>query len=144
MARHAPTPIAGVFLPISLFQFISNPRPLAVRFPPVEEDTPMKRATFLAVLVVAVGSVLDAVPQETAKKPEPLKAAPSPSVAMLAQWNEIGRKLTAMAEDFPEDKYDFKGAASADGFAQRLIHAAAANYYFTIAAVGKKLSAEED
>ena len=96
----------------------------------------MKRATFLAVLVVAVGSVSNAVPQETTKKSEPLKPAPSSSVAILAQWNEIGRKLTAMAEDFPEDKYDFKGVASADGFAQRLIHAAAANYYFTNEAVG--------
>src|ERR1700739_4087548 len=104
----------------------------------------MKRATCLAVLVVAVGLVSPAVPQEPAKKPEPLKAAPGTAGAILAQWNEIGRKLIAMAEDFPEDKYDFKGAPSADGFAQRLIHAAAANYYFTNAAVGKKLSGEED
>ena len=26
----------------------------------------------------------------------------------LPSWNEIGRKLIAMAEDFPEDKHDFK------------------------------------
>jgi hypothetical protein len=104
----------------------------------------MKRAPFLAVLVVAVGLVSEAIPQEAAKKAEPVKPAPSPSGAILAQWNEIGRKLIAMAEDFPEDKYDFKGAASADGFAQRLIHAAAANYYFTNAATGQKMSGEED
>jgi manganese oxidase len=104
----------------------------------------MKRAAFLAVLVVAVGLASQAVPQETAKKSEPLKAAPGTAGAILAQWNEIGRKLIAMAEDFPEDKYDFKGAASADGFAQRLIHAAAANYYFINAATGKKMSGEED
>ena len=104
----------------------------------------MKRATFLAVLVVAVRLVSQAVPQETAKKSEPLKGAPGTAGAILGQWNEIGRKLIAMAEDFHEDKYDFKGAASADGFAQRLIHAAAANYYFTNAAAGKKMSGEED
>ncbi len=34
--------------------------------------------------------------------------APSASQVVLSQWNEIGRKLIAMAEDFPEDKYDFK------------------------------------
>ena len=30
------------------------------------------------------------------------------SQAVLELWNDIGRKLIAMAEDFPEDKYDFK------------------------------------
>ena len=103
----------------------------------------MQRTSFLAVLL-AFGLVTQAMTQETAKKAEPVKPAPSPSGAVLGQWNEIGRKLIAMAEDFPEDKYDFKGAASADPFAARLIHAAAANYYFTNAAMGKKLSAEED
>src|SRR5579862_6082555 len=103
MARHAPPPIAGAFLPISLFQFISHPRRLAVRFPPVEEDTPMKWASLLAVPLLAVGLVSEAVPQEAAKKAEAVKAAPSPSGAILKQWNEIGRKLIAMAEDFPED-----------------------------------------
>ncbi len=24
------------------------------------------------------------------------------------RWNDIGNKLIAMAQDFPEDKYDFK------------------------------------
>src|SRR5690349_1759307 len=114
------------------------------RRPSEKEDTRMKRASLLAVSLLAIGLVSEAVPQETAKKAEPVKPAPSPSGAILGQWNEIGRKLIAMAEDFPEDKYDFKGAASADGFAQRLIHAAAANYYFTNAATGKKMSGEED
>jgi hypothetical protein len=30
---------------------------------------------------------------------------------VLASWNGIGRKLIAMAEDFPEDKYAGRGAA---------------------------------
>jgi hypothetical protein len=104
----------------------------------------MNWARLLAVFLLAVGLVSEAVPQEAAKKPEAVKPAPSPSSAILGQWNEIGRKLIAMAEDLPEDKYDFKGAPSADGFAQRLIHAAAANYYFINAATGKKMSGEED
>ena len=49
-----------------------------------------------------------------------------------------------MAEDFPEDKYDFKPAPSARTFAERLIHAAAANYFFTNGALGQKLPSEED
>src|ERR1700687_2864744 len=104
----------------------------------------MKWARLLAVSLLAVGLVSEVVARETTKKAETVKPAPSPSGAILGQWNEIGRKLIAMAEDFPEDKYDSKGAASADGFAQRLIHAAAANYYFINAATGKKMSGEED
>ena len=91
----------------------------------------------LALLVTPSGA------QETAKKAT-LKPAPGPSDALLKQWNDIGRKLTAMAEDFPSDKYDFKAAPSARSFAERLIHAAAANYYFTNLAMGQKPPAEED
>jgi manganese oxidase len=104
----------------------------------------MKKASLVALVLLAVGFLWQAHAQEAGKKAPPPKPAPSPSGAILGQWNEIGRKLIAMAEDFPEDKYDFKGAPSADGFAQRLIHAAAANYYFTNAAMGQKLSAPED
>jgi hypothetical protein len=81
--------------------------------------------------------------QETVKKAA-VKPAPGPCDALLKQWNDIGRKLVAMAEDFPSDKYDFKAAPSSRGFAERLIHAAAANYYFTNLAMGEKPPAEED
>ena len=48
-------------------------------------------------------------------------AAPSSSQVVLAQWNEIGRKLIAMAEDFPEDKYEFKPVAAERSFAEQLL-----------------------
>jgi len=53
----------------------------------------MKRASFVAVVLLAAGFVSAAVAQEAAKKAEPVKPAPSPSGAILGQWNEIGRKL---------------------------------------------------
>jgi hypothetical protein len=49
-----------------------------------------------------------------------------------------------MAEDFPENKYDFKPTPSVQSFAQRLIHAGAANHFFTNLALGRKPPAEED
>jgi|SRR5580658_4026215 hypothetical protein len=58
------------------------------------------------------------------------KPADSPSKVLLDSWNDIGRKLTAMAEDFPEDKYDFKPNPAQRSFAEQLLHAAGANYYF--------------
>ena len=66
------------------------------------------------------------------------KAAPSASAAVLAQWNDIGRKLIAMAEDFPEDKYEFKPMPEQRTFAAQLLHASASMYYFTDPAEGKK------
>ncbi len=81
--------------------------------------------------------------QDTGKKTT-MKPALGVADGLLKQWNDIGRKLIAMSEDFPEDKYDFKAAPSARSFAERLIHAAAANYYFTNPATGQKPPTEED
>jgi len=105
----------------------------------------MKKASLLVVLLFAAGGlVVPARAQEVAKKADSPKPVAGPSGALLKQWNEIGRKLIAMAEDFPEAKYDFKPAPAMHSFAQRLIHAAAANYFFTNLAQGQKVSGEED
>ena len=76
--------------------------------------------------------------------PQALRPVSSPSATLLDQWNEIGRKLIAMAEDFPEDKYDYKPASNMRSFAERLIHAASANYFFINSALGQKLPGDED
>src|SRR5215467_2257484 len=47
---------------------------------------------------------------------------------MLSMWNEIGNKLIAMAQDFPEDKYDFKVQKDQRTFAQNLLHVAGVDY----------------
>jgi len=65
-------------------------------------------------------------------------APPSPSQSLLAAWNDIGRKLTAMAEDFPEDKYDYKPNPAQRSFAEQLLHAAGGNYFFINPAKGMK------
>jgi uncharacterized damage-inducible protein DinB len=90
-------------------------------------------ATVLLAALCASGPIL----AQEAKKAPP-KPAPSPSEAVLEQWNDIGRKLIAMAEDFPEDKYEYKPMAESRTFAANLIHAAASMYYFTDFAEGKK------
>src|SRR5215471_876559 len=66
------------------------------------------------------------------------RPALSHSQAALAAWNDIGRKLIAMAEDFPEDKYDFKPAPSQRTFAEQLLHMAGSNDLFTDVARGRK------
>jgi len=99
---------------------------------------------FAVVIFAASVLVTPGHTQEPPKKSPAPKPAPSASEALLLNWNEIGRKLIAMAEDFPEDKYDFKPAPSTHTFAERLIHAAAANYFFTNLALGQKPPSEED
>ena len=97
----------------------------------------MKRFTVLAATLVAACSMaLPLRAQETKK--EPPKPAPSPSEAVLEQWNDIGRKLIAMAEDFPEDKYSYKPAPESRTFAAMLLHVGGAMYYFTDFAIGQK------
>lgn len=92
----------------------------------------------LAGLVLAMGmAALPALAQEAAKK-EPPKPAPSPSQALLEQWNDIGRKLTVIAEDLPEDKYDYKPNPDSRTFVAQLLHASASMYYFTDSALGQK------
>ena len=74
----------------------------------------------------------------------PNKPTLTPSQTLLESWNDVGRKLIAMAEDFPEDKYDFKPNPAQRSFAEQLLHAAGANYFFTNPAMGQKPPAVED
>jgi uncharacterized damage-inducible protein DinB len=106
----------------------------------------MKKVGLSVALLLAVGVLtLPARTQEMGKKDStPPKPAVSPSQAVLDSWNDIGRKLIAMAEDFPEDKYDFKPAPAQRSFAEQLLHAAGANYFFTNLALGQKLPTIED
>src|ERR1700693_1919838 len=114
------------------------------RSAPAGRDTTMKMTRQLHVFLVAILFVLPTYAQESSKKAASPNLATSPSAALLKQWNEIGRKLIAMAEDFPENKYDFKAAPTAGTFAERLIHGAATNYFFTNLALGQKPPSEED
>src|ERR1700724_1263848 len=95
------------------------------------------------VLAVGILAVLAAA-QDTMKKDAPPKPAVGPSQALLDNWNDVGRKLIAMAEDFPEDKYDFKPVPAQRSFAEQLLHAANANYFFTSSGMGLKPPAGED
>src|SRR5271168_4160225 len=89
------------------------------------------------LLVAVVFAAMPALAQD-AKKAAPPKPAPSPSQAVLESWNDVGRKLIAIAEDLPEDKYDYKPNPDSRTFVAQLIHASASMYYFTDIAQGKK------
>ena len=106
----------------------------------------MKRIPFLAILLLAFAFTANAQNEgkDATKKDATVRPADPELKVVLDSWNDIGRKLTAMAEDFPEDKYDFKPTPAQRSFAEQLLHAAGSNYYFTNAALGQKLPAAED
>jgi hypothetical protein len=92
----------------------------------------------LSTVALAVMLGFGVSPAFAAPAPAAPAAGPSESQAVLAQWNDIGRKLIAMAEDFPEDKYDFKPTPAQRTFGAQLLHVAGSMYYFTDPAQGKK------
>jgi len=96
------------------------------------------KKTLVAVALALIVSALPAYTQDQVKTQAP-KPPASPSQVLLDAWNDIGRKLTAMAEDFPEDKYDFKPNPVQRSFAEQLLHAANANYFFINPVLGKKI-----
>lgn len=82
----------------------------------------------LTVLPVTFASAQD-------KKPvEPPKPALSPSQELLWGWQSVGGKLIAMAEDFPEDKYNFKAQKDERTFGDNILHVAS-GFYHTISAI---------
>ena len=76
----------------------------------------------VALLAIAGSNVYSRGHQQT---PAPVR---SRAEETLAQWNDIGGKLIAMAQDFPEDKYDFKLQKDQRTFAENLLHAAALDF----------------
>jgi hypothetical protein len=88
----------------------------------------MKQSLFdlIAVtLVVGFPTALYSQGQTQNQAPLPVRSRTEETLAM---WNAIGNKLIAMAQDFPEDKYDFKVQKDQRTFALNLLHAAALDF----------------
>lgn len=94
----------------------------------------------MAIFVIAALTSLGPT-AANAQAPKESKA-PKPSAGIAAEflneWSQTGQKLVAMAQDFPEDKFDYKATPAQRTFAEQLLHVAGANYYFIAAASGVK------
>jgi DinB superfamily len=118
----------------------------------IEGRESMKRTILTLGLAVCAWLAVGAVPAVAAPAGAgagkaaamPAPAAKSASELVLDAWNDIGRKLIAMAEDFPEDKYEFKPTPAQRTFAAQLLHAAGSMYFFTDPADGKKPRYNDD
>jgi len=88
----------------------------------------MNSLTRVLVAVILLASVGTGLPSHAQTQNQPPSPARSRSEEMLKMWNDIGNKLIAMAQDFPEDKYDFKVQKDERTFALNLLHAAALDF----------------
>lgn len=66
------------------------------------------------------------------------------SAELVREWNEVGRKLIAIAKDLPENKYDYKPNPASRSFIQQLLHASGSMYFFTDIAHGKQARYGDD
>ena len=82
-------------------------------------------ALVAVTLLAVVGTSLYSQSQPQNQTPSPVRSRADETLAM---WNSIGNKLIAMAQDFPEDKYDFKLQKDQRTFAQTLLHVAGVDY----------------
>jgi uncharacterized damage-inducible protein DinB len=90
----------------------------------------------VALLAFAAGPTCA---QQTAKNSKPPVPAEGLAQEVLEAWNGIGDKLIEMAQNFPEEKYDFTPTPDVRPFAEVLIHLVGTSYIFTDAAQGKPL-----
>lgn len=90
----------------------------------------------LAALVAFVAGPALSQTKAPAKAPAPVRSA---SEELLAAWNGTHKKLINMAEDFPEDKYDFKPNPAQRSFAEQMLHVAGADYLILSGVAGKQM-----
>jgi uncharacterized damage-inducible protein DinB len=103
-----------------------------------KENTPVFKFARMLTTAMAAALIVPLAGAQDTKKDAPPKPSASRSQALLDGWNDIGRKLTAIAEDFPEDKYDFKPNPAERSFAEQLLHVSVNLYFFIEAAKGAK------
>ncbi|HEV2305206.1 MAG TPA: DinB family protein [Candidatus Acidoferrales bacterium] len=101
----------------------------------------MKKTVVAVLLVASLGLTVlaaAAAAQQAARK------AAGPEGVLLRNWNDIGRKIIAMAEDWPADKYNYRPNKQVRTFGQILAHVAEVNYYAINPATGKSTKGLQD
>jgi len=92
---------------------------------------------FTAVFALAAaGTGLHGPGQQQNQAPTPARSRADETILM---WNSIGGEVTAMADDFPEDKYDFKVQKDERTFAENLLHIAGVDYMVMRAVSGANM-----
>ncbi len=92
----------------------------------------MRRKFLGVVLMLAVSGFIGATAQEQEQKQEQAEqrqqeAPPTPKDVILRFTQNVGNKLVAIAEEFPEELYEYRPGEGARTFAEILLHIARSN-----------------
>jgi uncharacterized damage-inducible protein DinB len=96
----------------------------------------MRRSSRLAIFAVPFLVLLGHACTALAQTPKP---EPTHRDVLLKHWTEIGEKVVKMAEEFPEDKYEYRPVAGVRTFADNLRHVAFWNTYVSKQIKGEKV-----
>jgi DinB family protein len=96
----------------------------------------MRRSSRLVMFAVPFLAMLGHAYAVSAQTPKP---EPTHRDVLLRHWTEIGDKVVKMAEEFPEDKYEFKPVPAVRTFADNLRHVAFWNTYVSATVKGEKI-----
>jgi uncharacterized damage-inducible protein DinB len=100
----------------------------------IRKENPMRKIISIFKCTILAALLVTFVSAQEKKPVEPPVPAGSPSQELLFWWNNIGGRIIPMAEDFPEDKYNFKAQKDERTFGDNLLHIAAV-YYVMISAI---------
>ncbi|MGH9314146.1 MAG: DinB family protein [Vicinamibacterales bacterium] len=95
----------------------------------------MRKALAITTLVILLSAGAIAGPACHPSQASDLRLARE----VLVFWNDLGRKLVEMAEDFPEERYGYRPTPEARGFAEILHHVAEENYVYLQTARGERV-----
>jgi hypothetical protein len=101
----------------------------------------MRPSSRLALVLIPVLALLGHAGATHAQTPKP---DPTLRDALLRHWTEIGGKIVKMAEDFPEDKYEFRPTPEVRTFADNLRHVAFWNDYVAKTIKGEKADPKQN
>lgn len=86
----------------------------------------MKKLSFILIALATL--LVTVVPAQEKKPSDTPRPARTPSQELFLAWQAVFGKVIAMAQDFPQDKYDFRAQKDARTFGANLIHVAADCY----------------
>ena len=99
------------------------------------------RTSKFALVLVPLLAILGYATASDAQAPKP---DPALRDALLKHWTEIGDKIVKMAEEFPENKYEFRPTPEVRTFADNLRHVAFWNNYVAKTIKGEKVDAKQN
>ncbi len=96
----------------------------------------MRPSTRFAFALVPLLAILGYAAPAAAQAPKP---DPALRDVLLRHWTDIGGKIVKMAEEFPEDKYEFRPVKEVRTFADNLRHVAFWNTFVSKTIKGEKV-----